>query len=659
MKEFSILHLSDLHIDNGKKLADIYTNLIIDFKKQQEEYNLKNTLVVITGDIVNKGSMEAFGKDAKTFIETLNNKLGLSSVESTPSILLVPGNHDIQRDPYVKIILDAINNKNNSIDFKKDDFYPKRWNFIKTPFENFSKFYKLLIDSSICDENENESVYGINTFIFDGCHVCFIRINTSWACGGDNDKNNLRVGKWQLEQLNEQIISKKTELNIKEFDLTFAMMHHPISWLNEDEQTIINEYLSRVDKFNANILLHGHVHKGEVGHSFNIDSSLLTLVTGIGWDATKGFEEKKECKYSIYKFDLSNNCVDIWMRVTNDKSNFIPDNGIYNNIKDGHVKCSIKMQMFNSDSYIELPSVYPEKIYSIKIVSELLKTIKENSVRLSEFKTKLILEAQSQSQQFSKKGQKITTNFNKNIKLFSSDINQFIASNKTLVELKSQVGICTSIEQRIIEYETIIYEFLAFLKKICIHIHNIIFKRKLKDGGIQTEIRTHFRIADMVTKTYKKIVAHCDGHTPYNDDMSDISWENESMIHYVIEKGCSLVKSANPENAHQSSINDGTWIDYITIPFKKFSFYCDDTKKHLPLLTMGISVADNKYVENLYALNYLEVENCMEDCLRFFSTVYGIKIDEIVNCYTEMSKVMLINNKGGFINEGVRERMLL
>jgi len=663
MKEFSIIHLSDLHINNNKKLQEIYTNLIKDCKKQQEELALKNILIVITGDIVNKGSLEAFERNAQIFIDTLNIELGLSLQGFSPNILLIPGNHDIQRDIYVKTILYAINNNENSNELKIDDsFYSKRWNFVKAPFDNFSKFYKQKIDSNI---GETECTYGINAFIFDDCHVCFIRINTSWACTGDQDKSSLRIGKWQLEQLNEQLISKRKELNISEFDLTVATMHHPITWLNEDEQTVLREYLSSEQKFNTNILLHGHVHKGEVGHVFNIDSSLLTLVTGIGWDASdKDFYDKKTCRYSIYKFDLTNNYVDIWMRITNDKSIFIQDNGIYNNLKDGHFKCSIKMNMFGSDNYIGLPSVFPEKIYPINIKKEMLEAIKENSALLIQFKTKLIQEVQAQSPKFFNsiieknyfsiklnkkdtydlKRKKVVAAFKKNILNCGSDINDFIASGNTLETLKDRKEgeIYSDIELKVLAYEIIIYEFLMYLKKICTHTHKVIFSQKLEEESIEPVIRTHFRIADKVAKSYKKIVAQCGINKSYIDDMSDICWENGSMIYHVIEKGCSLVKSANPQHAHQKSKNDNKWIDYITIPIKEFTFYCENSRKQLPWLTMGISIADEKYVKSLYALNYLEVENCLEDCLKLFSNEYGIAMSEIINCYKEMSKIMLM-----------------
>lgn len=662
MKEFSIIHLSDLHINNKKKLQDVYSNLIKDCKKQQKELNLKNTFVIITGDIVNKGSNDAYDKNAQTFIDNLSAELGLNSQGLFPYVLLVPGNHDIQRDIYVKTILDAIdNNSDNSDDLKIDDsFHTKRWSFIKAPFNNFAVFYKNKIDSNI---GEDECTYGINTFAFDECNVCFVRINTSWACRGDYDKHNLRIGKWQLEQLNEQLTSKKKELNIGEFDLTVAMMHHPISWLKEDEQAMLREYLSSDQKFNANILLHGHIHKGEVGHVFNIDSSLLTLVTGIGWDAAeKEFYEKKSCRYSIYKFDLSNNYVDIWMRITNDKSSFIQDNGIYNNLKDGHFKCSIKMSMFGSDNYIGLPSVNPEKIYPINIRREMLDVIKANSALLIQFKTKLIQEVQTQSPKFfstlinenffkakfSKKDEfnskldKVIVAFNKNITNCTSDIDNFIKSGKNLesVKIRGEREKATDIEMRILAYEAIIYEFLMYLKKLCTHIHKVIFSQKLEDESSEPVIRTHFRMADTVTRTYKKIVAQCGINKSYSDDMSDISWENNSMIHHVIEKGCSLVKSANPPIAHQKSKNDKKWIDYITIPIKEFTFYCESSRKQLPWLTMGISVADERYINSLYALNYLEIENCLEDCLKLFSNEYGIKISEIINCYIKMKEIM-------------------
>lgn len=53
MNDFTILHLSDLHINQkGERLSILMENLLIDIKQEMELVD--NIIVVVTGDIVHK-----------------------------------------------------------------------------------------------------------------------------------------------------------------------------------------------------------------------------------------------------------------------------------------------------------------------------------------------------------------------------------------------------------------------------------------------------------------------------------------------------------------------------------------------------------------------------------------------------------------------------
>lgn len=92
MNDFTILHLSDLHINQkGERLSILMENLLIDIK--QEMKLVDNIIVVVTGDIVHKGNYN-YKENAIAFFKELKKVLK----EKVKDIYIVPGNHDKVRN---------------------------------------------------------------------------------------------------------------------------------------------------------------------------------------------------------------------------------------------------------------------------------------------------------------------------------------------------------------------------------------------------------------------------------------------------------------------------------------------------------------------------------------------------------------------------------
>lgn len=93
--DLTILHLSDLHFNTtGAQPLKLYDALIKDI--EQQLFYSQNIIIVVTGDIVDRGDYTA-KKLVKHFFEKLNTSLEKIG-KKVKEIYFVPGNHDKSLD---------------------------------------------------------------------------------------------------------------------------------------------------------------------------------------------------------------------------------------------------------------------------------------------------------------------------------------------------------------------------------------------------------------------------------------------------------------------------------------------------------------------------------------------------------------------------------
>lgn len=98
-----ILHLSDLHISekywnfSGENDGDVSKPKLIETREALVKFlkNQKINFIAITGDIVNNGSEKTSWKKAFKFIDILVKSVKINK----RNVFIVPGNHDLNRDP--------------------------------------------------------------------------------------------------------------------------------------------------------------------------------------------------------------------------------------------------------------------------------------------------------------------------------------------------------------------------------------------------------------------------------------------------------------------------------------------------------------------------------------------------------------------------------
>jgi predicted MPP superfamily phosphohydrolase len=244
---YRILHLSDLHWrEESKADQEIVTNALLKDLKEITA-DRQPDRIVFTGDLVYSGS-EVLGFEAAKayFLDKIRDLYGLSD----KSILICPGNHDVDRkkvidDDYLEIGL-----KNKLI--SRDSLNEHLDKFIETSgrdesvsrLQLFFNFY----DKYFGADPVFSSKY-VNCF-HDG-DIGFALFNTAWRStgSGERERNHILLGERAVD-----LAAKK----LSDCRIRIAIMHHPLEWLANWDQRA-----ARVPIFeHFDLLLFGHVHDG-------------------------------------------------------------------------------------------------------------------------------------------------------------------------------------------------------------------------------------------------------------------------------------------------------------------------------------------------------------------------------------------------------------
>ena len=254
----NILHLSDLHfgMEKTEKIPatavdkrNLTLSELIKTLKNVDEKWLPD-LVAVSGDIGWKGKREDYDKAKDWLTKELLPMLKLAP----DKLVICPGNHDIDREETFG--MDPPSSTDDADEWLKLE---RNKNFSR-PFEAFIDFCKNMMGISPLEIGDQS---GNLTGKIDLHGLRFVILNSAWFCRGDDDPNNLWMGKPMLEKMaaNNQLIDPDN-YDVNASPVAIALFHHPHEWLNEAEYNTFGnrqntlEYLS----LRSHIILTGHVH---------------------------------------------------------------------------------------------------------------------------------------------------------------------------------------------------------------------------------------------------------------------------------------------------------------------------------------------------------------------------------------------------------------
>lgn len=645
---FTILHLSDLHI--VKHRDDDYSTALhrmIDHIDHVTKKS-KNIIVVFTGDLVEKGKFNESKKIIIKFFKDLHDKLK----EKIIDIVFTPGNHDKKRG--VLVMQPVINEGDEKFweKFKKDD-----WEYFENQFEDYKETIGMIEKEIFNQEPQFSNSYGLKTVEVNGYKLCFLCINSAWACIG-NDEGNLRIGRFQLDDLMSQYQKEKEGT-----DLVIALMHHPTDWLTKAEQKYLNQYMTDTYRLNTNIMLQGHIHEKETYNWYNQNHSLTTLVTGMGWDKQKETEDSGH-RYSVYEINMKSLIVRVNTYVTDKGGLFVDDTALYNGnniIFPLFVHRYLELNQLKFEKS-EISLFYPDynpaenlkKIinglneFNI-LIMEKLKEYEFDWLCYSEIKTQIIREMYDLSKE-EKSEMPITKQ-----KIMHRCLNNVVI--KYIKKIRGQNYIKNNLANidRFFQYREVNNKkaeekgitidnffakdlrihmkdfFYSFIGEFCICLLNKIFcKKDFEKGDV---VRIHFRIISRRSQevVYKKLFAYTAIMDAENEklkyisdekggtNLTDISYE-DSMIEKSFKENKALLFSLNPlSNKHKSKAG---WIDFITIApnidCNKCKVDAEYDEQSMPYISFGISVNSIHFQNTIRGLAYAEFEKVLSRFMKKF-----------------------------------------
>lgn len=610
MNDFTILHLSDLHISSSSRnLSKLMENLLIDIEKEMSLS--ENILIVVTGDIINQANY----KNREAAIEFFRRLKKILKAKVC-HIYIVPGNHDKMRNYMDKQIVQGYVEED-------DKFYSDIWKYFKMGFDEYTKMvgeiYSIFYPHGMAKKRVFKDTFGVQIDKVNGKTICILQLNTAWSSTGKEDERNLRFGSFQMKKLKESYEKKKDYLRGQKIDITIAIAHHPLGWLRGRDEDILQAEMLSANGISTDIYICGHVHNRDVINWQNNRHSLTTLVSGIGWP--DGNETHPEAhSYSSYVFNLDINSIDVYVRSSNDALKFEPDFRIYTqerNKRDN--KIIMPIDSCKTQAYFNLSTVQGRSAKGCYITDKIIDYF-EKTVRIFEgvkidvgerlffikydaFETLRPLKIKKT------KLDKLESFWFKGA-LESEDGNErkILANNKNLLYM----------------------HFSAYLQYLCISLYNNI-KRYLPDS----RVRVHFRYLNLKEDKYYQSCIYGMNFERYT--MRPIQWGE--LIEKAFVVGHPLIASVNHTSCPKSfqfnenkSSGEIKWEDFITvIPdikqncFEKINRKLGKVEKRRPIFTFGVTVYREEDRKLLYIFDYFRIDKMIGELFNNF--LYYMPID--------------------------------
>lgn len=299
-----VLHLSDLHFSKRRAWDQdpVLAALARDVARLRDDGHAPD-LVAITGDVADRGTPDEYALAARFIREHLLPACGVD----TDRLLLVPGNHDVDRS-VVKRVAQAAQN-----DLLRAESQEAIAAILNDPSERLPLLRRhdaWLAFVDALGAPHGELPWWSRAFTIRAIDVHVAGLCSSWAAWCDDDKGRLLLGRAQLHQ---------TLAGAERAHLSLALVHHPWDYLADFDAAEAREAIHR----RCQVLLRGHLHKGEGAVRVRPDGGSLELAAGASWGGAQ-----HPHGYQLIALDPSSGAARVHLR-TWDGHDWIADRNAY------------------------------------------------------------------------------------------------------------------------------------------------------------------------------------------------------------------------------------------------------------------------------------------------------------------------------------------
>lgn len=148
---------------------------------------------------------------------------------------------------------------------------------------------------------DDENYFYVRHIDLGNFQVAILGLNSTWLSTNNYDRGKLVIGERQIQEALEKS---------KDSDIRFAVLHHPLDWLQEFDQRICETLLIN----NCEIILHGHLHKAR---NSQVDiKNKNTIIIGAG---SRNWTDDFDYSYNMGILDTENGQGKVHFRLYVDK----------------------------------------------------------------------------------------------------------------------------------------------------------------------------------------------------------------------------------------------------------------------------------------------------------------------------------------------------
>jgi len=251
-REFTWMHISDIHFEEeGGPHAASQERVKIAFLNDLPEVlgadDLVPDAVFVTGDIAQRAHTVEYDK-ALDFLTRLKDRLP----ERSAPIMVVPGNHDVQRDVVARhqaeedAALKLLISNDSIIDYLKSKKTQQDRERVFARLDNFFAFAAKC--APLGQPPMNHRYFYTTELAHKGLKIGVAGLNSAWRCSSDQDPGRLILGVPQIDQALQDLAAS---------DLRLLLLHHPVEspWFVNEDQIYQRQQLAKFD-----FILRGHEH---------------------------------------------------------------------------------------------------------------------------------------------------------------------------------------------------------------------------------------------------------------------------------------------------------------------------------------------------------------------------------------------------------------
>lgn len=332
MNTVTWLHLSDLHFRAGEQHTwdrnIILRELLDDILRCMNEYKLAPDLILVSGDIAFCSSSTEYAL-ARGFFDELLKVSHLSK----DRLLLVPGNHDVDRSSVSfgaeKVILSLEDRQAiNSVLIDKLD---RRLIFRK--FDRYGDFVRDYLEGHIPFDDDH--YFYIREIALGDHELAILGLNSAWLSYSDRERGHLALGEDQVRRALDKTSNA---------DVVIALLHHPLDWLKEFDLRCSRALLMR----RCNLVLHGHIHYTQCMSQATPDAQAITIAAGACYD-----HYEYPNSYNWIRLNLDTRQGTIFPRTWSNQDGgfWTRDTTSYHSLSEGKYDFHLDQQLYSPSAY--------------------------------------------------------------------------------------------------------------------------------------------------------------------------------------------------------------------------------------------------------------------------------------------------------------------